>query len=753
MTFCVRGVRQLLETIRVEFGLPYVPGLSGGAHALFLGAFPFASQATKERIALLLEPLEIDENAKISVDPIGHLFGGMPVCACSTLKAALTAVVTSNRSEVLALAEYNQWHLFLFRDRLQLLIHTCLAHADLVNGTTRVADYTSLCHRLQQQCFHLLLSPRDHSFPATLKSAFKEQYQRPPSAEELWDLANKVAVKELKKTHPKFRRHQNWREPIIWPRTSWEKFKKTGGVSISLFRAERRRLRANRKRRIFLLVQASVAEINDAGQQQAVFVQNKAERNSFRWRCQNSDLSLSANVPNGGITQTQFLKLIHAARESTNTSGALMVLAQCLLFLKDVDLPAATTLKRSGGTYLTTSYAVRHPSQGDQIEKKQQKGTAVLHIQSEHHFWRRIPTDLVAQIQALLASGEFDALCEERDEWLFHHGISRYQLVRCLRYNAPVWFGYPWLAAEVGLAEIHRGERIKMPGYLHYSAFTPAWHEQRLLAWYNRLGWPTPPDPAIGEVPSCGSANCVHPSIARELFVTLDSLLSSPLPSAWEELRIHLNAISALTRLVEILLTFQRNYPANPPEVSWDSEGCHLLQQNRSIHEKIRPRIITFPPVLQRLLCDVAAVFQQGLTLLYKQNLRPAPESDLPLHALSYGFLSPVSERRRFSVSKPRRVLIVNSLFEHPKTSPLASMHGNAMRNLSYYLLSSCSGLDINAMELHDHIPSGGKGILSKYRSNYEGEEKIRTTAALHILNQLKTAAESPWPHRFETTL
>ena len=694
----------------MKFGLCYAPGADFAPDAVLLGAFPLLSQTERSRIASAIRPDRIQEVPSLSSDPLGYLFAANPVCNRHELEARLLACGLSERLAVLESARWSQFHLHLARTHLEMLSATCLANG--VNGIDAVGDDEALAYRLKQQTYYLRLPPDDSICELT----FGTDRERI----DWWQARAKAELEKISS----FRLYSNWQKPEIRRRPRPE-----GDVDELAVKLRLHTLPAERRK---TLVWVKTMESSEAAALREARAACEAQSCRAGAPRRMPARAFSGMPPHNGLSAARLEKMMSAAkREWSFDIGALLFIVKSTSFLSSHDIPMASVIIQEDACYLRTPI----------VRLAQEDADHALHLQTGESFIRRIGRSFAGPLQQTLRTVSHEKIRMEEAAWLARFGCGVGQVEYALHWNSPVWRNHSWLLPEFGLSRVPLIDgRPKAPGYRSYLVWGPAVQEPRHLDLFQTHGILEKADPEVSEIERCGSRFCVKPEAATALFRALDTLLASAMdciPADYAEMSSLLNAIAAALRLLEVLLTFRRNYPEEAPVVILHRGRFGLLQPIDLIYEKIRPRPVVYPPYLHERLSLAALIFLRAEGLLEQQGRQLIQAGAEDGRFRAYGFLSMDGTGRTIPLFGPRKTLVTSGLLHHPATEPFAKIHPNAMRDLSYYLLTSDGEFDLEAMELHDHFPDGGAGALKPHRREEIAQAELRNAAASKIVRAL----------------
>ncbi|MEP6668743.1 MAG: hypothetical protein ABJF10_06295 [Chthoniobacter sp.] len=702
-------MKVMLGRIAHHFGLSYSPGGTGGGDAILLGAYPFMDHPTQMAIAVLIDASRLDQIPDLKRDPLGHMLAARSVCNREELGNALT-LFPNNRHGILRGARWNLFHINLTETHLGYLSATCREHG--ISGMRNFGKDVALLHRVRQQGYYLLLPPDDQIvIPETIA---------PDQHVEWWQ-------QKARSLLVKFRRYENWRESKIHRHKSdWKMPVETGLVTVTsqLHYPTSQRVRAMEWVRT--VEDEEAQRVKAAMQEQQDWGSRPGSRRKLPPR------QLCGMAPFGQLSEARLGRIVQDARAEWHTSlGALLSCAQLTSCLAIEHIPVAKLHRNGDCCYLATpapALAMDHELDPN------------LHYPVGDTFFRRIPSEIATPLETALRVVPHERLAEEHAKWLRSHDCSPAKLAYALRWNAPIWWGGSWVLPEYGLNVLREyGGKLRAPGYRSYMHWDPLGGEKRHLRGLDRLGMPSPCDPFVSEIPRCGSAHCIKISDATSLFQARDQLIREAreqMPKDFGSQAILLNAIAAVTRLLEVFLTFKRNYPEAAPIVLRVREPWQLSRPAELIHEKIRPRPIYYPRALEAALVEVAEIFYRAFERwegLGYSVTRPGVGEWIR----AYGFLPKTCPRKVIVVREPRKALILDGLLHHPLTERFGFLHANTMRCLSYHLLSGDDHFDREVMELHDHSPDGGSGALNRNRLEPIVEWELRERAAITLLKRL----------------
>jgi hypothetical protein len=711
-----------LETIlQQEFSLPYLPGITGGLDAIFLGAFPLLQKdpELQSRIASELDPRKLHRLPLRYIDPIGFLFAEKSVCLRNELIDKLkTATTCKERMRILSSAPWNAFHLGLFYSSLEYISATCID--SLVDGINDFSDDASLLFRLKEQAEHLYIAPDPD--PALLQ--LSEQILRSEAEKRL-------------KAISRYHRNKNWHKPHVSHRTrKGVTVLQDGIVSVE------RKLQLPSKARIRLKKAARQEELEDEASRKQAEIEAAAIDQSLGARqkaCRLPFLSLSALPFRGGLTESG-LSVMRAWVKSnwqTNPSALLLALVD-IAYLADESFSGARVEWHGAAAYLVTPcpYLTATATSPE------------LHLGVAEEFWRPIPPELATATQDLLRRHDREKLLTDRDILLRDRFDTSYAKMKAaLRYNAPIWDDISWMGSEFGLNPVRFDAKgkPKMPGYRSYLVWDPSVHEARSIASLSMRGWDIAPDPKINMIPRCGSRNCPRPAMISEIVTALELLIAqgnNQLPNNYRDAAPLMNAIAALTRLLELLLIFGRNYPSDAPLAFRIKGKYELLNHLQIREEKIRPRPLFYGSELRALMGAVAGVFQSFFSSFEQQGFEfiRLGEKKATLDMYCYSFLPRNVSGKSVALQHPRKSLIADGLLHHPETEYLGQLALNGMRNLDYYLLTANPEYDRVVMDLCDHYPTGGKGATYRGSAANFASQEIRQKASSFLLHNIS------WP-------
>lgn len=704
----------LIEAIKDHYRLPYSLGVSGGVDNVLLGVYAILTPDKdptniRQSILATLNPSKLGIAPSISIDPIGHLFGSVPVCNLEFCKKQLILHDRSEWNLLLSDFLWNKYHIALCENALQYVVETCRQHHIL--GVVDFRKDAALVHRFRQQMLHVMLSPVD------LIPRINNQNR---------DDVNQIlqqAKNQLRIVRPGFQIHQNAFTSVIHRKTRKE-------AEIDLL-SIRLGLTFTPQQRITVIHHAQSEELEDA---QSVFdaqINDKIERRSFAELCSKKrrmQEDLTSIAPPRGVGEVQFRKILSESLARVDDSDAACLIALIgTTFLSVDDLSFVKIVNNGECRYLATPRP--HITLTDPSDTN-------LHMPVEPEYCRRIPSQLISAAERILPCKIPEKLQEEVSLWLHQRGCSLSGYIYALRFNSPCWNQHSWVPSEFGLNKIRldKDGKPKMHGYMHYLVYSPEEFEPEILKYFEFLGLSTLPDPEINKIPFCGSKNCVSPHIAGEMLNKLLELISVTdvyHSSDYIFLASHCNAISGLVRLFEFFLTFRRNYPGFSPLFSQKK----LLYQSGMIREKVRPRRYIIAPNLTALLEHSAAAFRRTVKRLEEIGYSVVSEDGKPVDCFGYGFLPLTPNNRNLVILGSSKSRIVHGLAHHPLTEKFSGISGNAFRNLSYFLLSSDPRLSLSVKALHDHASGGGGS--SRNHAGIGIHSDIVEKAESHILRKL----------------
>ena len=695
----------LLREFSETLSLCYVPACRSGADAALLGAFILSMDiGFRSRVAEVLDPSRLHLISDPNYDPFGYALGAKPVCNRQQLARELTDTPVKMRLAVLERARWNVFHVELAVAHL-LLINSTALYAGITGAFNFAADAATL-YRTKQQYYYLRTDPDDWlEAPLALSGAQRVEWFRDQAK-------NRIG---------KFRLWGNWQSPIVHHRTPAQKKEATGDVVVEVALTPRTREYLTWVQRDEI---EQIAAVNAACLEALQTREPGAPRRL-------PPRTFSGAVHFGGLSQSAFNELRQSSFEHRfDDPGALLATLRILSCFSSDDLGSARVQERGEVSYLATP--VRRLAHGD-------KHDARLHMPVRNSLLRRIPRDLAIRFRDLHLTMPHERFQSAEAEFLSRQGCTVAALNHCIRWQVPVWHGLPWILAEFGLGKVsEQNGQTRAPGYRSYLVYAPAYHEQRHLDYLGGFGLTMEPDPNVAEIPFCGSDHCVRPEIAATWFPLLRELLDLPLPTTYRALAVAANAVAALCALIEILSTFCRNYPAAAPLMFLNGSQFRLIDPIPIIYEKVRPRPITYPPRLQRLLGAVASFFHCVVLRLGEMGFTPVrPDSPDNFHG-AYGFLPLSPCGRTIPLFGRRQRLIADGLARHPLTSDIAGVHPNAPRNLSYLILTQDEEHDKHVFELHDHFAGGGQGAFSGRRGEQIAQTELRIAAAEKIFAVLR---------------
>jgi hypothetical protein len=697
-----RASRQLalLRQFKTTEGLCYTPGTHGGADATLLGIFAIADDPEfRAAIAAAIDPTRLLILPNPRVDPIAELLARNPICNRHELIAKLAQASPAERLAVLESARWNAFHVELAIPHLKLLNATCLEAG--ISGTFDFSGDGALYHRTREQCYHVRPDPDDRLVPP----APMEGLER-----ELWFQAR------ARERIGKFPLYKNWRSSQVYHRSRSDTSIADGDVVLVLPPLTKRARDWIARAQQFEVEQIELANA-------AIPARPPGAPRML------PPLRLSAIPPFGGVSEAAYNLLLRVSlADSGHDPGALLTAVTMRCFWSTRHLHETAFVRQGDAHYIGTpvpllAYDMRHD--------------ATIHLPVQEMFWRRVPDELARPFEQLLSSVPHEQLRSAQARFLHAHGCTRTALEYCLRWQVPVWRDVPWLLPEVGLERISVDDgKARAPGYRSYLLYVPRLHEERHVAYLTASGTVVESDPNVGLIPSCGSTHCVRREIAAEMFQTLEMLLLQQLPSTYTEIAALVNAIAALTAFFEILLTYQRNYPASAPAVSFAGEFW-LNDPRPVVTEKLRPRPVVYPGVLESLLSRVAMFVYRATTKLERLGFK-VTWADEEAGWFAYGFLPMSPCSRTVPLWGRRQRLITQALLHHPATRKFGGLHPNAARNLSYLLLTQDSEFDKDVLELHDHCPDGGAGAFKSRRAEDVAQTALRTRSAEKICAALR---------------
>jgi len=709
----------LLPEVTAALSLAYEPSAGRPPDGVLLGAFPLLmEESLRQQVAFALNPDLIHIVPPLIPDPLGYVLAAAPVCNRKELAENLRQAADGmEKYAILQKARWSHYHLHLAPTHLTILGGTCIANG--ITGVIRnsneireLARDTALVYRIKEQTYYLLLPPNDLIvIPEFASEDEKVAWLQEYAAKELAGISS-------------FTLYRNWSESHI---------RRRGHVHDEHDLVVRLKLRTPSTERRGILTSVRNIEMDEDAERRGVQEQAEAQAHRQGARRKWPPLILSGMPPHDGLTEPLQAFMMRAAlMEWTCNPGALLFLLQSTSFLSLHDIHSSRVVTRGEVNYLATPT----PS----LARGEVNGDQHLHV--ENAFSRRIANELAGPLRHMLETIPHEQLPLELSKWLSKFKCRPGQLTYALRWNAPVWNNCSWLLPELGLCPVEIVDgKPKAAGFRSYLVWHPAMQEGRHLDLLHKHGLSAEPDVEVSAVACCGSRHCVKPEIAGRLFATLDELVASAnahFPEDYLEMASLLNAIAAATRLLEVLLTFRRNYPEPAPAVIYNRGRLELLLPQDLIHEKIRARPVVVPPFLQDRLLNVARIFERAESQLEKQGYEVVRPGVCDNHVRAYGFL-PLGANigKTLPIDDPRKRLVIEGLLNNPATEPFASIHPNAMRNLSYLILTSDGEFEREAMQLHDHYPGGGDGAMDKHSMLSVTAQKLRIAAANKITNFL----------------
>lgn len=712
----------LSEYLRRRFSLPYSLGTAGGLDAIYLGAFPlhFDDEECQEYIAAVVDSCKAQVLPRFTMDPLGFAFS---ICAVSSRKPLLSRLAATrnwrDRLELLRNAPWNSFHLGLCRASLNLLSATCVENE--IDGVTDFSGDLALVNRLKQQAVHLFIPPDSQvSLEAHSETSLREE-----------------ALARLKQIQPGFRINKNWEKAKIFRRAR-ESTIPSEDVFIRL------KLQLPPVTRLHLRKLAIEDELHDVNSLYEADLAAAAQDNSLGARQSRSrriSCGFSAMPHLGGVTESGLNSLrAWTLRNWRHDDVALLLAIEDITHLCDESLDVARIEGHGSAAYIVTPCP--YLTENAPVPSG-------LHLAVGDAFWRPIPPDIEGEAARILNCRDKEKLLLARDVLLrdkFHTSFTR--LKQAWLYHAPVWDNTTWTSAEFGLNLVRFDEngKLKMPGYRSYLVWDPAIHEARILNSIANRGWKIEADPAVGDIPKCGSRNCPSPTLVAELVTTLDNLLTmamAQMPQEYLELACLLNAIASLARLLEVFLTFARSYPAESPRVIRESGGFELLEPILMKREKIRQRPLVYCFELRRMLETVALIFAKAFAILCQRRYLLERGGESESEDFSYSFLPHRTHNNIIRLQHPKKSLVVSGLLHHSTTEKFGLLATNGMRNLNYYLLTSMPAHEFEIMDLCDHLPTGGSGTLNRGCAVSVANINVRENAAQALIRE-----PSKWPWR-----
>ncbi len=398
-------------------GFPYVPGLAGGKGRVLLGLAVLAAvrgeiPGAMGEIFEVMSRLSLHDLPSRTIDPLGYALG---ICPLLFQPSALTQrIPKALGAHVCDCENWNPIFVVTICGLLEVLGELCENEA--VEGTSRIEDPT-VVHRIWQQTLHL----------------------RAPAFSVLADSApvRKIALLALEERHPGIlkRVHKNAMSPEI--------VRRSATVTPHFRKWLRHGCAKSRSECVILREILSTASAHDR------ILKREAEENLEEKRRQQSVrrpgglFTLSAMPPPRCIGRAIFESILTACKApSCDGSACVAMILAGFLHTRQISEAVLTPLNQE--------FWVLKTSVGSTTGDPSVPG---LHIESGNTFARLVPTAIGERFEHYRATSAWNEMAGNAQKWIhsIHPKASVAKLRYCLRFNAPVWFGYSPLSAELGL--------------------------------------------------------------------------------------------------------------------------------------------------------------------------------------------------------------------------------------------------------------------------------------------------------------